>query len=389
MKTYHDGYCGYGRIVRSIADFRKRNVDVLDLASGVAAEDTPREIVAEVVGHIQTHGTRLTAPRGDIGFLTECARIVSADIGRDVQPDFNLTATHGCRQGLMLALAAIVNVGDEIILEDPCFISFEPIVRLLGAVPVRVPLRAKYGFKWTRTCLDRSVSNRTVAIVICSPHNPTGVVHSIKDLERIAEVAIRNNIKIISDEIYNEVLYNDSVHTSIASLKGMFECTIVLRGFSKRYCMAGWRIGYAFGPKFLIDKMVSIQTSTSTSPPTLSQIAATYALRGIAESRLASVADRWHVRSRMVADGLSEIEGVRVFPPAAGYFLWVNVKSTGLSGYEFAIQLLKNHKVAVVSGDSFGTHGANFIRINCIRPSEQVEPAIGKIRRFVESRAGC
>ena len=364
---------------------RRDGVAVVDFSAGRAAEATAQPICEAAQEALSGGDTHQTEARGRPAYLEACARKLERDNGLFVDPRRHLIATLGCKQGLVLSLLSTVDPGDEVIIEDPCFVSYGPAIRLLGGVPVRAPLRQEHAYRWRRDDLEAAVGPRTKAILFCSPHNPLGVVHEPEDLQVIADVALAHRLVVIADEIYESVTWGGRSHLPIASLPGMRELTIGLMGLTKSYSMGGWRIGYAYGPERLVSTMVRAQQHLMTCASSFSQAGAARALADDVTRSMKELWQDWERRCAYVTEALDELPGLRVAMPEGAFYAWIDISATGLGSEEFAHRLLQEQSVAAVPGATFGETAERYLRVTCVRGWQELERGVERFARFMRS----
>ncbi len=363
---------------------RRKGVRVIDFSAGRAAEATHPDICKAAIEAINSGDTHQTMARGKPEFLTACAEKLKRCNDLELDPARNIIATLGCKQGLMLGLLAAIDPGDEVIIEDPCFVSFGPTVRLSGGVPVPVTLRRSKGYRWQMDDLEPAVTPRTRAILFCSPHNPTGTVHTAEDLNVIADVAIRHDLLVIADEIYDAVTWQGRKHIPIASLPGMQARTIGLMGMTKSYSMGGWRIGYAYAGEDMISAMVTLQQHLMTCASSFGQVAAAAALSAEVTGRMAATWLEWQAKCDHVANELDAHQALWVSAPESGFYAWVDISRTGLKSKEFAERLLIEQQVAVVPGITFGASADDFVRVTCVKSWPDVRKGVARVIAFAD-----
>lgn len=376
------------RLADIAAAMRRTGVDVVDFSAGRAAEHTPAPVVEAAVEAMRKGLTHQTPARGLPAYLAACAGKLERENGLLVDPEHELIATLGCKQGLTLALLATLDPGDEILVEDPAFVSYAPTIRLMGAVPVPVPLRAANRFRWDMAELEAAVTPRTRALLICSPHNPLGVVHTADDLAPIAALAERHDLTVIADEIYERVTWGGRRHVGIATLPGMRERTITLMGMTKTFSMGGWRIGFAFSSADIIDAMVRIQQHLLTCAGTFTQLGAAHALHAGRTNEVGALWSDWEARCNFMADALDAIPGVQCARPEGGFYAWTDISATGIDSVTLTERLLRDHAVVTVPGASFGPQGEGYLRITCVRSWEELHKGIERLRTAFATMAG-
>jgi aminotransferase len=283
-------------------------------------------------------------------------------------------------EALYLVMTTILNPGDEVIVPEPCFVSYMPEVSLAGGVPVAVPTRVEDNFQVTAAAIEAAITPRTKAILIGYPNNPTGAVLSRQTLNEIAQLAARHDLFVISDEIYDRLVYGVP-HTQFATLDGMRERTVVLSGFSKSHAMTGWRIGYAAGPADIIGAMRKVHQYTIMSAPTTAQVAAIDALRH-GEPEVEAMRAEYDRRRKLMVGGFNEL-GLPCFEPLGAFYAFPKITVSGMDDSTFAEQLLHEERVAVVPGSAFGASGVGHVRACYATAYEKIEEALERIRRFM------
>ena len=293
----------------------------------------------------------------------------------------NILVTVGGSEAIDLAIRAVVQPGDEVIIPEPCFVCYEPITQLTGGVPVHIATRAEDQFRLTADQLRAAITPRTKLLIFPYPNNPTGAVMSAAEMEEIAAVLRETNVLVLSDEIYSELTYGLDRHVSIASLPGMAERTIVVNGFSKSYAMTGWRLGYAAGPAPLVKVMTKIHQSCIMSAPTTSQYAAITALRQC-DDQIEMMRDEYNRRRRYVVKALNEM-GLTCFEPRGAFYVFPSIQISGLTSSEFCEQLLREKEVAIIPGSAFGASGEGYARISYAYSVDHLQTAMKRIREFL------
>ena len=294
----------------------------------------------------------------------------------------NVLVTVGGSEAIDLAIRALVQPGDEVIIPEPCFVCYEPITQLTGGVPVHIATRAEDQFRLTADQLRAAITPKTKLLIFPYPNNPTGAVMSAAEVEEIAAVLRETNVLVLSDEIYSELTYGLDRHVSIASLPGMAERTIVVNGFSKSYAMTGWRLGYAVGPAPLIKVMTKIHQSCIMSAPTTSQYAAITALRQC-DDQIEMMRDEYNRRRRYVVKALNEM-GLTCFEPRGAFYVFPSIQISGLTSSEFCEQLLREKEVAIIPGSAFGASGEGYARISYAYSVDHLQTAMKRIRGFLK-----
>ncbi|MCY7834065.1 aminotransferase [Bacillus spizizenii] len=324
--------------------------------------------------------TSYTANAGLYSLREEISHYLSSRFDLSYSPDNELIVTVGASQALDIAIRAIVNPGEEVIIPEPCFVAYDALVSLAGGIPVHVHTTADKGFKATAADFEAAVTQKTKAILICSPSNPTGSVYSREELSEIAEFAKKHDVIVLADEIYAELTY-DEEFTSIAALPGMKERTVVISGFSKAFAMTGWRLGFAAAPPVLRDAMLKIHQYAMMCAPAMAQFAALEGLKNGMED-VEKMKKSYRRRRNLFVETLNEI-GLSCHHPGGAFYAFPSIKSTGMSSEQFAEELLTQEKVAVVPGSVFGPSGEGYIRCSYATSIEQLQEALVRMKRFL------
>lgn len=366
--------------IRKFFDLLASMEGVISLGVGEPDYTTPWHIREAAIYSVEKGLTMYTSNLGMPELRQKLAKHLKDRYGLDYDPDCELLITVGVSEALDLAMRAVINPGDEVIIPDPCYVSYNACTILAGGVPVMVHTNEEHNFEVDAADIEARVTDKTKAIMLGYPANPTGAVMPRNKLEQIAEVARKNNLIVMSDEIYARLVYGVE-HTCMAALPGMKDKTILLGGFSKSYAMTGWRIGYAAADPEIIAAMTKIHQYTIMSAPTMGQVAAMEALESGDESVNEMVED-YNRRRLVMVDGLREI-GLSCFEPKGAFYAFPSIKSTGMTSEEFAEKLLVEEKVAVVPGTAFGACGEGYIRCCYATSLSEIEEALERIRRFV------
>lgn len=366
--------------IRRFFDIAATMDDVISLGIGEPDFVTPEPIVQAAIASLERGITGYTSNSGLLELRVAIAEHLRHLYGVSYDPEEEILITVGVSEALYLALTAIINPGDEVIIPQPCFVSYVPEVTFAGGVPVTVPTRVEDSFQVTAAEIQQALSPRTKALLISYPNNPTGAVASRERLVEIAKLAQDADLVIISDEIYDRLVYGVP-HTCFASLPGMRERTILLQGFSKNYAMTGWRVGYAVAPAHLLSLMRKVHQYTIMSAPTVSQYAALAALRE-GEPYVQAMIREYDRRRKLIVSGLNEI-GLTCFEPQGAFYAFPSIEASGLDENEFAERLLQEERVAVVPGSAFGEAGKGFVRCSYATAYEQIEEALERLRRFM------
>lgn len=369
--------------IRRFFDIVSEMKDALSLGVGEPDFDTPWHVREEAIYALEKGRTFYTSNAGLKELRTEIAAFMKRHYDLSYDPADEILVTVGGSEAIDLAFRAMLEAGDEVIIPEPCFVSYKPCAVLAGATPVTIPLQEKNNFRLTAEELLSHITERTKLLFISFPNNPTGAVMEREDLEKIAEVVIEKDLYVISDEIYSELSYTGKPHASIAQLPGMRERTIVINGFSKAFAMTGWRLGYACGPKRILKQMLKIHQYAIMCAPTVSQYAAVEAMRK-GDDDIAQMREAYNQRRRYLLRTFEEM-GLPCFEAQGAFYLFPCIKKFGMSSEEFAIKLLEAEKVAVVPGSAFGDSGEGFLRISYAYSLRDLKKAMERIRAFVET----
>ena len=367
--------------IRKFFDVVNDMPDAISLGVGEPDFDTPWFIRDEGIYSLEKGRTFYTSNAGLKELREEIANYLERRCGLRYDPMKQVLVTVGGSEGIDIALRAMLNPGDEVLIPEPCYVSYLPCTQLADGVAVPLRLLEEHEFRLTAEQLEAAITPRTKILVMPFPNNPTGAIMSRKDLEPVAEVVKAHDLFVISDEIYSELTY-DEPHVSIASLPGMQERTLVINGFSKAYAMTGWRLGYAAGPEGLISEMTKIHQFAIMCAPTTSQYAAVQAMRS-GDEEVAKMRESYNQRRRFVVHTLREM-GMDCFEPLGAFYVFPSIKRYGMSSEEFASRLLQEEKVAVVPGTAFGDSGEGFIRISYAYSLKNLKEALGRVQNFVE-----
>ncbi|MFC1941232.1 aminotransferase class I/II-fold pyridoxal phosphate-dependent enzyme [Chloroflexota bacterium] len=367
--------------IRKFFDLLASLEGVISLGVGEPDFVTPWHICETAIESLEKGHTMYTSNLGIPELRQELSRYLEDSYNLEYDPSAELLITVGVSEALDLVMRAILNPGDEVIMPDPCYVSYAPCVILAGGIPIMVPTNEESNFKISAIDIKNRITSQTKAILIGYPANPTGAVMSRDKLLEIAEVAQRHKLLVISDEIYAKLVYGVE-HTCFATLPGMKETTILLGGLSKAYAMTGWRIGYAAAPREIIAAMTKIHQYTIMCAPTMGQVAAIEALKSGEDSATEMVED-YNRRRLVMVNGLCGI-GLSCFEPKGAFYAFPSIKCTGMTSDEFAEKLLTEEKVAVVPGSAFGEHGEGYVRCCYATSLADIEEALARMKRFVD-----
>ncbi|MBI2865250.1 MAG: aminotransferase class I/II-fold pyridoxal phosphate-dependent enzyme [Chloroflexi bacterium] len=366
--------------IRKFFDLLASMDDVISLGVGEPDYATPWHIREAAIYSIEKGQTSYTSNYGLLELRQELARHIAGRYGVEYDPRAELLITVGVSEGLDLAMRAILDPGDEVVVPDPCYVSYSPCVTLAGGLVTSVSTCLGNDFKLRPDDLEDKISPRTKAVLLGYPSNPTGAVMSKEELAAIAEVAERHDFLVVSDEIYDRLVY-DGEHTCFSSLPGMKERTIVLGGFSKAYAMTGWRIGYAAARAEIIEAMMKVHQYTLMCAPAMAQNAALEALRW-GEEDVREMVEDYNRRRRVMVKGLNDL-GLQTFEPKGAFYAFPSIASTGLSSEDFAERLLFEEKVAVVPGNTFGRCGEGHVRCCYATSLDQINEALSRMACFL------
>lgn len=356
--------------------------EVVSLGVGEPDFDTPWHIREEGIYSLTKGKTFYTGNAGLKELRREIAGFLDRHYGINYDPLHEIIVTIGGSEAIDLCFRAMLDKGDEVIIPEPCFVSYKPCAILAGAVPVTIDLKEENEFKLTKEELLSKITDKTKLLFISYPNNPTGATMSKKELEEIAEVVIEHDLFVLSDEIYSELSYSDEKHVSIASLPGMRERTIVVNGFSKAFAMTGWRLGYVAAPSVIAKQMLKIHQFAIMCAPTNSQYAAIEALKN-GEEDIAYMRNEYNVRRKYLLNRFDEL-GIPCFEAKGAFYLFPCIKKFGMSSEEFARRLLDEQKLAVVPGSAFGASGEGFIRISYAYSMKDLQKAMDRIEAFIK-----
>lgn len=369
--------------IRKFFDIANEMGDAISLGVGEPDFDTPWHIREEGIYSLEKGKTFYSANAGLLELREEICNYMKRRFDLSYCPKDQTLVTVGGSEAIDLALRILINPGDEVLIPEPCYVSYTPCTIFAGGTPVTIPTREENNFKLTPDELRQYITPRTKILILPYPNNPTGAIMEKEELEAIAEVLRETNIIVLSDEIYGELTYGKK-HVSIASIEGMYERTILISGFSKSYAMTGWRLGYALGPVPLMKLMTKMHQFAIMCAPTTSQYAAIEAMRN-GDDDVAMMCESYNKRRRLMVEHFRQM-GLSCFEPEGAFYVFPSIKQTGMTSDEFCETLLKEEKVAVVPGTAFGTYGEGFIRCSYAYSVEELKEALVRIERFVSKR---
>jgi len=366
--------------IRKFFDIVATMKDVISLGIGEPDFATPDPIIEAGIRSLRSGETHYTANLGLLALRQRLAEQLHQRYGVSYDPSSEILITVGVSEALYLALAAVLNPGEEVIIPTPCFVSYQGDVVMAGGVPVEIPTRVEDGFQMCPEDLEKAITPRSKAILIGYPNNPTGAVYTREILQEIARIAEEHDLVVISDELYDQLVYGVE-HVCFPSLEGMFKRTILLGGFSKNYAMTGWRIGFAAAPTEVISGLVRIHQYLIMCAPTTAQAAALEALNS-GQPYVEEMRAEYDRRRRLIVSGLNRL-GLPTFEPRGAFYAFPNVAVTGMDDETFAQKLLEEERVACVPGSAFGPGGEGFVRCSYATAYDKLEEALHRMERFM------
>ena len=367
--------------IRKFFDIVSEMKDAISLGVGEPDFDTPWHIRDEGIYALSKGKTFYTSNAGLKELREEICNYLKRTQNIQYNPLKEVIVTVGGSEAIDIGLRAIINAGDEVIIPQPAYVSYEPCTILAGAKPVIINLKAENEFRLTAEELENAITDKTKVLILPFPNNPTGAIMERDDLEKIAEVIKKHDIYVMSDEIYSELTYKGE-HVSIASIEGMQERTILINGFSKAYAMTGWRLGYACGPESIIKQMTKIHQFAIMCAPTTSQYAAVEALKN-GEADVKMMRQAYNQRRRFLLNAFKEMN-LECFEPFGAFYVFPCIKEFGMTSEEFATKFLEEEKVAAVPGNAFGESGEGYLRISYAYSLDNLKIAMERFKRFVE-----
>ncbi len=371
--------------IRKFFDIVNEMEGAISLGVGEPDFDTPWHVREEGIYSLEKGRTFYTSNAGLKPLKDEISYYLKRRCDVSYDPDHEILVTVGGSEAIDIALRAMLNPGDEVLIPQPSYVSYLPCTVLADGVPVIIELEEKDRFRLTPEKLLEKITDKTKILILPFPNNPTGAIMEREDLEKIAKIVIEKDLFVLSDEIYSELTYTDR-HVTIASLPGMKERTVLINGFSKAYAMTGWRLGYAAAPEIVLKQMLKIHQYAIMCAPTTSQYAAVDAMKN-GDQDVAAMRESYNQRRRYLLHAFEEMN-ISCFEPQGAFYTFPNIKRFGMSSDEFATRLLKEEKVAVVPGTAFGDCGEGFLRISYAYSLESLKKALGRIKRFVDRLDG-
>lgn len=366
--------------IRKFFELVRQSKDVVSLGVGEPDFPTPDPIKRDGIQAIEEDSTSYTSNYG----MLELRERISEKLAREnkikVSPENQVLITTGTSEALDLAFRALLDPGDEVIVPEPSYVSYNPCIWFAYGEPVQVPMKEENEFRVDPDDIKKRITRKTKAIIVASPNNPTGSVLLKKDLEEIADIAVEHDLTVISDELYEYLVYDDVEHHSIGSFNGMEDKTITINGYSKAFACTGWRLGYVVGDSELVESMMKIHQYSMLCAPTVAQYAVLRAFKHM--KYVEKMVQEYDRRRRLLVKGLNELEGVECIMPKGAFYTFPNIRGTGLSSEEFAEQLLKESGVAVVPGNTFGESGEGYVRCSYSVSRDVIQEALERMREF-------
>lgn len=379
-RTKSIGYSG----IRRLFDLAQSTSGVVSLGIGEPDYTTPRHVIEAAKDALDLGYTHYTPNAGFLDLRTAIAEKMKRENNIEVDPETQTIVTAGGAGAIFLATAVLLDPGDEVLIPDPGFVTYGPCVIMTGGKPIPVPVREENSFRMLSHDVEELVTDKTRCIILNSPQNPTGGVLLESDLKGIAEIAVENNLAVISDEVYEKLLYDGAEHISIGSLPEMSDRTLTVNSFSKTYAMTGWRVGYAVGPPEIVGEMVKIQQNTVVNAPAVAQRAALAALEGPQDFAYQMVKEYDKRRIHLVKY-LNDLNYFSCIAPKGAFYVFPNISESGRSSMELAEALLRVGKVVTVPGNAFGSLGEGYLRLCYATPVEKIDQALEGIRKTVET----
>ncbi len=368
--------------IRRFFDITATMTDVISLGVGEPDFKTPWHIRNAGITSLQEGKTRYTSNWGALELRHGIADFMQRKYNLEYNYKNEILVTVGGSEAIDLGIRTLIKPGEEVLIPQPSFVCYEPIVKLAGGIPVKIALKTENNFVLTKEQIEEKLTDKTKLLILPYPGNPTGAIMEEKDLLAIKDTIINNNLFVLSDEIYAELTYGENKHISVANIEELKERTIVISGFSKTYSMTGWRLGFACGPGEIIKIMTKVHQYAIMCAPTTSQYAALEAIKN-GDSDIEKMREEYNMRRRLILQGFRNI-GLDCFEPKGAFYVFPSIKSTGLSSEEFCEKLLYSKKVALVPGNAFGESGEGFVRASYCYSVSHIKEALGRIEEFLK-----
>ncbi len=369
--------------IRKFFDIASEIKDAISLGVGEPDFDTPWHIREEGIYSLERGKTYYTSNAGLLELRKEISKYTKNKYNLEYDPKKEILVTVGGSEAIDVALRSVIELGDEVIIPNPCYVSYEPCAIMAGGTPVTINLKNENEFRLQPEELEEVITPKSKVLILNYPNNPTGAIMEYEDLKKICDVIIKHDLLVISDEIYAELTYSGKPHVSIASLPGMRERTIVVNGFSKAFSMTGWRLGYAMGPEEILRQMIKIHQFCIMCAPTNSQYAAIEALKN-GEDDVISMRNSYDERRRFLIDWFNKMN-IPMFTPLGAFYIFPDIREFGMTSEEFSLKLLNDEKVVVVPGTAFGNSGEGFVRISYAYSIDDLKKALERIEKFVNN----
>ena len=358
--------------------------DVVSFTVGEPDFNTPAHVVDAAVEALRTGKHHYTPNAGILPLREAISEYYVRSRGLHYSPETEIIATAGGMEALLLTMLTLLNPGDAFLLSDPCWTNYSRQIEICSARPVFVPVDATHDFTFAPAALEKAITPETKGFLVNSPANPTGGIAGREALEQLAEIAVRHDLYVISDEVYSELLYEGNTFTSIAVLPGMKERTIIVNSFSKTYAMTGWRVGYALGPQHIISQMVKLQENVAACVNTAAQYGALAALTG-SQAPVAEMLETYSQRRAYILDAFSKINGLTCFAPQGAFYAFVDISAAGMDAETFARDLLQKVRVIVVPGEAFGESGKRYVRLSFATSMENIREGTRRIAQYMKT----
>ena len=358
--------------------------DVVSFTVGEPDFNTPAHVVDAAVEALRTGKHHYTPNAGILPLREAISEYYVRSRGLHYSPETEIIATAGGMEALLLTMLTLLNPCDAFLLSDPCWTNYSRQIEICSARPVFVPVDAAHDFTFAPEALEKAITPETKGFLVNSPANPTGGIAGRKALEQLAEIAVRHDLYVISDEVYSELLYEGNTFTSIAALPGMKERTIIVNSFSKTYAMTGWRVGYALGPQHIISQMVKLQENVAACVNTAAQYGALAALTG-SQAPVAEMLETYSQRRAYILDAFSKINGLTCFAPQGAFYAFVDISAAGMDAETFARDLLQKVRVIVVPGEAFGESGKRYVRLSFATSMENIREGTRRIAQYMKT----
>ncbi len=370
--------------IRVMYDLAGKKENVLSFTVGEPDFMTPKPIIDKANEYLSKGYTKYTPNPGILELREAIAEKFGPELKRRIDPETEIIVTVGATEAILVAMQTVMNPGDNIILADPYFTSYINQIKICHCSANLVPAREENAFCMTAEDIEAAVNGRTRMLLLNSPCNPTGAEYSAEELEQIARIAVKYDLVVISDEVYNTIRFGDEPYVSIAAMPGMAERTIVVNAFSKSYAMPGWRLGYAIGPAELITMMPKTHDVTVACVNAPHQYAGAWALRNC-DGEVAGMREIFRKRRDLIVEGVNAIPGLKCFKPKGAFYLWINIKEFGASSEEFCFDLLEEQNMAIVPGSGFGAYGEGYVRMTYAADEETIREGIRRLSVFVNN----